>query len=102
MSELLQPFNKKQTEDTIKINEMKRVQATVLKKIEDHDFLLEREDAEKPTYVQLQDERIAEIEKKATQTHIDTHSAIKRMEAIIAVYEEKINQLNELEKRVDK
>ena len=45
MSELLQPFNKKQTEDTIKINEMKRVQATVLKKIEDHDFLLEREEA---------------------------------------------------------
>lgn len=40
MSELLQPFNKKQTEDTIKMNEIKRVQATSLKKLEDHDFLL--------------------------------------------------------------
>jgi len=33
MSELLQPFSKKQTEDTIKINEMKRVQASMLKKL---------------------------------------------------------------------
>ena len=33
--------------------------------------------------------------------HVDTHAAIKRMEVIIGVYEEKINQLNELEKRVD-
>lgn len=65
MSELLQPFNKKQTEDTIKINEMKRVQATMLKKLEDHDFLLERQSAEKPTYVQMQDDKIAKIEKKA-------------------------------------
>jgi uncharacterized protein YjaZ len=42
MSELLQPFNKKQTEDTIKINEIKRTQAFIQKKLEDQDFLLER------------------------------------------------------------
>ena len=39
MGELLQPFNKKQTEDTVKINQIKRTQANILKKIEDHDFL---------------------------------------------------------------
>ena len=33
MGELLQPFNKKQTEDTIKINEIKRTQANILKKL---------------------------------------------------------------------
>ncbi len=33
MSELLQPFNKKQTEDTIKINEIRRTQAQLQKKI---------------------------------------------------------------------
>lgn len=33
MSELLQPFNKKQTEDTIKINEVKRLQGNILKKL---------------------------------------------------------------------
>lgn len=58
MSELLQPFNKKQTEDTIKINEIKRTQAAVQKKLEEHDFLLDREHPEKPTYIQLQDAKI--------------------------------------------
>ena len=40
MTELLQPFNKKQTEDTIKINEIKRTLTILNKKIEEHDFLL--------------------------------------------------------------
>lgn len=34
------------------------------KKLEDHDFLLTQENAEKPTYVQLQDDKIAEMEKR--------------------------------------
>ena len=42
------------------------------------------------------------MDKKINEIHIDTHASIKRMETVIAVYEEKINQLNELEKRVDK
>lgn len=60
LAELLHPFTKKQTEDTIKINEIKRNVATVTKKVEDHDFLLTQENAQKPTYVQLQDDKIDE------------------------------------------
>lgn len=102
MSELLQPFNKKQTEDTIKINEIKRAQAAVLKKLEDHDFLLERDNAQKPTYIQLQDDAIASVAVAVKQTHLQTDTSIARMEAVVAVYEEKIKQLNELERRVDR
>ena len=60
MVDLLQPFNKKQTEESIKINEIKRNMATMQKKVEDNDFLLERENATKPTYIQLQDQKIEE------------------------------------------
>jgi predicted DNA-binding protein YlxM (UPF0122 family) len=52
--------------------------------------------------VQLQDDKIGEIREKVTQTHIDTHAAIKRMETIMEVYEQKITQLNQLEQRVDR
>ena len=36
------------------------------------------------------------------ETQLETHSSIKKMEAVIDVYEAKIKQLNELERRVDK
>jgi hypothetical protein len=55
MGELLQPFNKKQTEESVKINELKRSITGINKKIEDHDFLLDRESATKPSYIELQD-----------------------------------------------
>lgn len=52
---------KKQTEDTVKMNEYKRNLQTMQKKLEDHDFLLTQESVEKPTYVQLQDDKICEL-----------------------------------------
>lgn len=96
MSELLQPFNKKQTEDTIKINEIKRTQAAFQKKLEEHDFLLDREHPEKPTYLQLQDDKIQTIAQQVHQTHLDTHASIARMDTILAAYQEKITQLTDL------
>jgi hypothetical protein len=70
LTELLQPFTKKQTEDTVKMNEFKRNLTTMTKKLEDHDFLLTQENAEKPTYVQLQDNKIADIENKFMELQI--------------------------------
>jgi DNA repair exonuclease SbcCD ATPase subunit len=102
MVDLLQPFNKKQTEETIKLNEVKRTLATLQKKIEDHDFLLEREGATKPTYIELQDQRIEAILAASQQGQLDADGRIKRMEAVVQVYEEKIRQLNELETRLDR
>ena len=74
----------------------------MLKKLEDHDFLLDRESVDKPTYIQLQDDRIAGIDHKATETEINTQASIKRMEAILSVYEDKVGQLNQLEQRIDR
>lgn len=104
MSELLQPFNKKQTEDTIKINEIKRSQAQLQKKLEDHDFLLERdqEHPQKPTYIQLQDQQILTIQQSTEQLQIDTHAALAKMDSVLAVYQQRIGQLGELERRVDR
>lgn len=104
MSELLQPFNKKQTEDTIKINEIRRTQAQLQKKIEDHDFLLEREQENpaKPTYIELQDQKIETVQQHTQQLQVDTHAALAKMEAVLAVYQERIGQLGELERRVDR
>ena len=102
MMELLQPFNKKQTEDTIKINEIKRNMATVTKKMEDHEFLLEREGSKKPTYIELQDQRIADLEASTQAAQLENQRQITEMQNIVAIYEEKVKQLNELEKRLDK
>ena len=52
--------------------------------------------------MQLQDDRIASIQATADQTHLETHASIQHMEAVIAVYEQKITQLNQLEQRVDR
>jgi hypothetical protein len=102
MVELLQPFNKKQTEETIKLNEVKRSLAAVQKKIDDHDFLLEREGATKPTYIDLQDKRIDAMAATSLQAQLEADGRIKNMEAVVQLYEEKIRQLNELEGRLDR
>jgi hypothetical protein len=87
MGELLQPFNKKQTEESIKINEIKRNRAAMTKKLEDHDFLLERENAQKPPYLQLQDDKIAETLKFVNDAQLQNEAKLQRMAAVIAVYE---------------
>jgi hypothetical protein len=102
MVDLLQPFNKKQTEETIKINEVKRSLAMLQKKIDDHDFLLERESSAKPTYIEQQDLKIEAMAVTALQAQLENDGRIKKMEAVIQVYEEKIKQLNELESRLDR
>lgn len=70
MVDLLQPFNKKQTEETIKINEIKRTLALLQKKMEDHDFLLDREGALKPTYIEQQDNKIDAIASSTLQVQL--------------------------------
>jgi hypothetical protein len=79
MVDLLQPFNKKQTEESIKINELKRNMAALQKKIDDHDFLLEREDSTKPTYIELQDKKIEEIFAMTINSQLENDGKIKRM-----------------------
>ncbi len=76
--------------------------AVLQKKIEDHDFLLEREGTNKPTYIELQDQRIDAMVAASQQAHLDADGRIKRMEAVVQVYEEKIRQLNDLETRLDR
>lgn len=72
MAELLQPFNKKQNEETIRINEVKRSIDFLKKKTEDHDFLLNTESAEKPTYIQAQDDKIQELNNQIKEHKIET------------------------------
>lgn len=52
------------------MNEFKRTLGAITKKLEDHDFLLTQENAEKPTYVQLQDDKIEELGKKFVELQI--------------------------------
>jgi hypothetical protein len=42
LNEFLQPFIKKQNEDTTKLNELKKSFTNVQRKIDDHDFLLSK------------------------------------------------------------
>lgn len=42
----------------------------MIKKLEDHDFLLERETAEKPTYIQLQDDKIKSLEERVGRAEL--------------------------------
>ena len=58
---------------------MKRTLAAFQKKIEDHDFLLEREGAGKPTYIELQDKKIQEIGSSVKQVQLDADCRIKKM-----------------------
>jgi hypothetical protein len=74
----------------------------MLKKMEDHDFLLERENAAKPAYIELQDKKIEEITAMTKNHQLDNEGKIKKMEAVIQIYEEKIRQLNDLETRLDR
>lgn len=53
------------------------------KKLEDHDFLLTQENAEKPTYVQLQDNKIADIENKFMELQIQQSKKINDMMKVI-------------------
>jgi hypothetical protein len=50
----------------------------------------------------MQDKKIAEIEDYAKNNQLENEGKIKKMEAIIEVYEGKIKQLNGLEMRLDK
>lgn len=43
---------------------MKRVVTTLQDKVENHDFFLNQEDGNKPTYISIQDEKIELVEKK--------------------------------------
>ena len=70
------------------------------KKLEDHDFLLTQENAEKPTYVQLQDDKIAMMEKKFSDLEIKQNHQISQMKKVIEVYEGKIYQINNIEKSI--
>ena len=64
--------------------------------MEDHDFLLTQENAEKPTYVQLQDDKIEDTICRFSKLEEEQNLRIAHMEKVIEVYKAKITQLNNL------
>lgn len=101
LTELLHPFTKKQSEDTIKINEIKRNIASLTRKTEDHDFFLTQEAPNKPTYIELQDAKIDDTIKRLSLLEECQNKRISHMEKVMEVYEGKIKQLNKLEEKLD-
>ena len=83
------------------MNEFKRNLTTMTKKLEDHDFLLTQENAEKPKYIQLQDDKIADIDRKFMELQIQQSKKINDMMKVIEVYQSKITQVNMIEKKIE-
>jgi hypothetical protein len=55
LSQLLHTFAKKQADDSARLGDLAKTVSGHTRKLENHDFLLERQSSQKPTYIELQD-----------------------------------------------
>lgn len=72
-----------------------------MKKTDDHEFLLNQENSSKPTYIQMQDDKIADIERKLNETEHTQNHKIEEMKKIVGIYEGKILQINQIETKIE-